>query len=141
MAVFLKRTKYATMKNTNYLLLIIFLLLFVGCNKDEDTENNTECLMCNTKAPLTELDWLAEIIEHLEESNSTATISYCTYNNGLEAFYIDYCPNCEGNYWVYYDCEGNLLCGDFGIFSCIDPFNIETKELIWVQSPESTIDN
>ncbi len=125
------------MTKIKYMLLIIPLMQFVGCDK----ENNSE--MCNVNAPLTELNWLANEIESIEEKESlAATIFYCTYSTGQQGFYIDKCINCvKWARWAYYDCEGNVLCGyDRTLnydeaFSCIDSFEVVTQEIIWEYTP------
>ncbi len=122
------------MNNKKYLHIIFFFLVFVSCER----ETNTDTLMCNYTNPLEEIDWLAEYIEVIKSNEWAAEIHYCTYNDGLQGFFVIPCMDCYNPDWYYYDCDRNLLCGTNGWpgVYCIDSFKVVNQELIWEYNPE-----
>ncbi len=115
--------------------LIIFLLIFVGCDDDNNTKSGNDSMLCNTEEPLTELSWLKEIKDNAEQSESdTSEIYFCIYEE-KEGFLIDLCVQCPDALTVFYDCEGNVLCefgGYLGTNTCPDfDEKISKKELLW----------
>jgi hypothetical protein len=87
--------------------LIAILLMAFSCEDDIITT-------CNTNDPLEELDWLKEIKNNLELSNSAAGFEIIQYSyQGNDVFWVDDCYQCPDGLIQVYDCAGAVIC-EFG---------------------------
>lgn len=73
-----------------------------------DKENK---LVCNVKDPITELEWLSEIVSKTENDttgNYTGTIYLETYKDS-QVFYIDMAIGSGGLAGHWFNCDGSKL--------------------------------
>ncbi|KWW26919.1 MAG: hypothetical protein AUK63_2478 [bacterium P3] len=107
--------------------------LLLACGKEK--EQAAECTFCHVENPLTDLEWLKEIVEEINSIPLVPRSIYtCIYLSGTEGFIISECDNCpDAGEWLY-DCSGNRLCliggldGERGTAYDID---WDTKETIY----------
>jgi len=100
--------------------------------------NHGDIKTCNVDNPLTDLPWLKEFINRLEQDveagfSHNARIYQCAYRDGV-GFLLDICVGCpDAGYWLR-NCEGESLCVMYGYAGdkCVE-FNVdlENKILIW----------
>ena len=110
-------------------LLVAGAMFFAGCEKEKKTEEN-KCKFCGADDPLTELTWLKELVESINNSWYHATISTCLYNNGQQGFLISQL-NIDGMTSLV-DCSGNLLCVMGGLYGLKDTtYKIRNAKIIY----------
>jgi hypothetical protein len=113
----------------NILKIIAILLLLGGCLISCEKNNSK---VCNVDNPLTDLPWLKEIISG--NSGMYMNIFQCTYNNALNAFFVEPCVNCHDYVAVLYSCNGDILFnleGTKDIKAYFEEWNIKDQKLIW----------
>lgn len=115
-------------------LFCFFTVMFLtSCPSDFDSlENNT----CNVEDPISNLVWLKEIKDNLEQSASATKKQIIQYSYKNETvFLVDICYNCADNLTTLYNCSGAVICefgGIAGINTCPD-FDKEAtdKFILW----------
>lgn len=115
--------------------LLVFMLLFMGCDKDNNSNKGADTVFCNTQEPLEDLEWLNDIVQSsLENQNNKTEIYKCKYNNE-EGFLINTCVDCVDSYTTFNNCSGDIICQFGGVLNlndCPDFWdNISEKELLW----------
>ena len=121
------------MKN---IFTIIFLLVFISaCNKENNSPEAQETVMCEFENPLEDILWLKTIVESFESENGidwrNVIIQY-SYK-GQDVFLIAPCFQCPDAPTTVFDCEQNLLCelgGIRGTNTCPDFDKNATNEKI-----------
>ena len=111
------KTQKVILQLTAAALLTGALLLLAGCEKEKKTEV-IKCIFCGVGNPLTELTWLKERVDSINNSWYHATISTCLYNNDQQGFLISQLNN-DGMTSLL-DCSGNLLCIMGGLYGLQD---------------------
>ena len=75
---------------------------------------------CDVKNPLTDLEWLSQIVKIWEENSqngfgTTARIYQCTYEKNKIGFLIEPCVGCPDAGYSFRSFDGTILCGGGGI--------------------------
>jgi hypothetical protein len=119
--------------------LMLTMMGVGGCEKKEPTTEPTENV-CDIENPLTDLDWLRNIVNNIEENHNAgflpnARIYQCTYDSDKTGFLIEPCADCPDAGYGFWSCKGELLCGggnESGEDTCGE-FNIDfaNKVLIY----------
>ena len=95
-----------------FLLVFFTLTSFSGCKKPQS--------VCGVENPLTELEWLSQIIANWEENlqngenNWAGKIYQCTYEDNKIGFLIEPCSGCPDAGYSFWSCDGTMLCGGGG---------------------------
>lgn len=112
-------------------LLICLTLLSAACDNDS---NNT----CSVNDPVTELDWLKEIIETYQGGTTDLTVEQATYRFKTIFIATPCCSMCDATYGIVippvYNCKGEELEG-----LSADSEEIWNKKVIW-QTPVEEAD-
>jgi len=92
--------------------------------------------VCDVTNPIKDLPWLKEIKKngYIYPKGMYRSIQQCTYNNGIDGFYIEACINCQNNVAFLFDCDGTVLVDLQGVTnwnSFLEEWNIKNLELIW----------
>jgi len=106
----------------------LFLLISLSsCQKEK---------ICDVTNPLRDLPWLKEIKKngYIYPKGMYRNIYQCTYNNGIDGFYIEPCVNCQDYIASLFSCEGTVLFDlqeiiNYKIYH--EEWNVEDKKLIW----------
>ncbi len=90
----------------NLLCLFTVLLLLLSCKKE-----NNEITACGVHDPLTELDWLSELIEPCDENEICLTAIFQGIYNEETVFYTFLQgPLCDPAFYVALrNCSGNIV--------------------------------
>lgn len=84
------------------ILIGLFALLFGSCD-------NKRALICGVEDPISELNWLSEIVEKSENDttgNYTGNIFLLNYNN-QQIIFIDMPMGSGGLYGYWFNCDGS----------------------------------
>ncbi len=113
-----------------YFIIIGIILLSISCEKNK-TDNRE--IICGTKDPLQEIEWLKNLVSQLE-NNPPAAIYIYTYN-GEKVFAVTPCTDCPDRVTQFYDCDGNFICffgGYTGTNTCPGFDSLAVKDtLLW----------
>ena len=88
----------------NIFLISIIGFLFFCCEKKETN-------ICSTADPITQLDWLNEIVSNAE-SDTTGNYQgsiYVEENNGKQVIFVDMTLGSGGVAGYWYNCDGSTL--------------------------------
>ena len=105
------------MKQLIYLIIPALMLVvssFSGCENKTPEEN-----VCGVENPLTDLEWLSQMVAGWEENSQNGfgvpcRIYQCTYENNKIGFRIEYCVDCPDAGYSFRSCDGTILCGGGG---------------------------
>lgn len=120
-------SKKRIMKKLLQLLIIIFLFLFMSCNKDRVFQKT-----CGTDNALEDIEWLKEIKARFEDNEGSDRIVQYMYNK-RRVFLIEGCRFCPDALFYVYDCEQIEVCqfgGIGGVNTCPDFTEEATDEKI-----------
>jgi hypothetical protein len=86
-------------------LTLILIMCLSSCKKEKHCEVNN---------PLTQLPWLKEIKKHGYRFSKGfgMEIYQCTYNNGIDGFYVNPCILCHVYTAALFSCDGTVLADD-----------------------------
>ena len=87
-------------------LSAVLLMLAGGFYSCQKNKNN----VCNVKNPLTDLPWLKELANSMNDTKYTGgSITQCTYGDGKDGFVIVPCVKCQVYNFYLYSCDGTVL--------------------------------
>ena len=101
------------------------------CTKEEPREE-----FCNCKNPINDLPWLRNMVKQYKKTPGLyRCISQCTYNDGIEGFYLEPCVSGVEFCAYLYNCRGEELDkvqhgSEYHAF--IAKWNIDNREIIWI---------
>lgn len=119
--------------NRILLSITILSLLVWGCDKNTPSNNNEHCDVDN---PLTELQWLQNIVYNQEiEHQHSMTIHKCSYNK-QQGFVIDFCVECPDSQIIFFDCDSSVICKFGETTSCysFSDFKVKAEDLLLIYS-------
>lgn len=109
----MRNYKFDTNIDMNKIIVLLFILLFIGCNEDEKE-------VCYTNDPLEEISWLSDIRDSFDKDMGLQRQRIIMYKyHGEYVFLIDDCYQCPDALAFVFDCEGKVIC-EFGGFTGIN---------------------
>ena len=117
------------MRSLLYLTLCLASLIVAGCEHDSTSTS------CSVKDPVTQLPWLANMIEDIETSQDDVNIYQAEYNSKTIFLFFTCCLTCNTMIPIY-DCSGKKILEISGTH----PDEIKNQHLIW-KLPTSACNN
>ncbi|WP_192825136.1 hypothetical protein [Rufibacter sp. LB8] len=108
----------------HYALCLSVLLLFSGCDLDDDQK------VCNVSNPTENLPWLKAKKEELQTSINCHFIDQGEWR-GITVFIFGTCSPLISSVLLVYDCEGNLLCPSSSAACPTFQRNVRSRKTIW----------
>ena len=109
-----------------WLGILITFLLFSSCREESLTTNT-----CNADDPVTEIDWISDLIHELEQNNSDISHYFYLFQANLDGSTVfvlnNCCPFCNTTITVQ-DCSGNII-GTIG--KDFDIGELQHIKIIW----------
>ncbi|MDR3133543.1 MAG: hypothetical protein LBU42_05910 [Prevotellaceae bacterium] len=110
------------------LMLAGSLSCMISCKKENPAQ------VCDVNNPLTDLEWLRQLVADLETFTTHIRIYQCIYETNKIGFLIEPCRPCPEGHFEFLNCEGSMLCTSWGIVAsgCEEFYvDFENKKRIW----------